>query len=346
MLPQRLFKSVRASAALLPTEPNATATATHTSSPSRPSRKWPPMARPKVLLLDDDERVLRALSALLKPRFDVFATTNGAKAIDVLRSDFVHLVISDQRMPGLSGVEFLARAKEVAPDTARILLTGYADLDTIIGSINDGEVHKYLTKPWSNAEVLSISEEALNTATAAFARRAAAPSLTASSPADCARDGPAQDVREAASCPPCPVSKAAGTKDPLLVVDTEKHIRESLIELTQGKRPILLAKDYADAIVSLRDHPVKLAVCSMPRIDEADALFLRLIRVLHPELRLILAADSSDVSKLAALINQAKVFRYLPRPISTNKLRLAVTSALQFVDQEYPQKAFSLPIHE
>src|SRR5215831_13408574 len=121
----------------------------------------PGIERPKILLLDDEERILNALSALFRYKYQVFTATTGEKALAILNQYHVHVVVSDQRMPTMTGIEFLRRAKVVSPNTVRILLTGFSDLSAIIESVNDGEVYRFLNKPWGNQEIQAVVADAV-----------------------------------------------------------------------------------------------------------------------------------------------------------------------------------------
>jgi len=109
-----------------------------------------PIPQPCVLFLDDEERILRTLRTLFASKYDVITTTNGHVAIEHLKQRHVHLAVSDQRMPEITGIEFLRKAKQISPNTMRILLTAYSDLHAIVDSINDGEVFRFINKPWDN----------------------------------------------------------------------------------------------------------------------------------------------------------------------------------------------------
>jgi CheY-like chemotaxis protein len=104
--------------------------------------------RPRLLFVDDEPAVLEALSLNLRRAFDVVTLTSGDAALERLQaeSDFA-VVVSDMRMPNMDGAAFLARAKDVAPDAVRILLTGQADLDAAIRAVNQGQLFRFLTKP-------------------------------------------------------------------------------------------------------------------------------------------------------------------------------------------------------
>lgn len=101
----------------------------------------------KVLFVDDEKRVLNSMRGLFRREYELFLTTNGAEAVQLVAEHDIDVIVADQRMPGLSGVEVLGRVREKSPRTVRILLTGYADPEAIEGSINVGEVFRFLSKP-------------------------------------------------------------------------------------------------------------------------------------------------------------------------------------------------------
>jgi DNA-binding NtrC family response regulator len=103
--------------------------------------------RGTLLFVDDEQRVLTSMRAMFRREYEVLLANSGAEALDVLRDHTVDVIVSDQRMPGMTGVEVLKAVKRLAPNAMRILLTGYADLKAIEASINEGEVFRYLTKP-------------------------------------------------------------------------------------------------------------------------------------------------------------------------------------------------------
>ena len=107
----------------------------------------------KLLIVDDEPANLRALERLLGNRYDVITAASGAEALEMLAAHDVALILSDQRMPGMTGIEFLKKAAELRSNTVRIVLTGYTDVDTLVESINSGVVYRYVTKPWSNNDL-------------------------------------------------------------------------------------------------------------------------------------------------------------------------------------------------
>lgn len=121
-----------------------------------------PAHRPTVLLVDDEESILNSLRRLLRGQpYDVLLATSGAQALEILAQQPVNLVMSDARMPGMDGASLLAHVRERYPATARIMLTGYADPAAIIKAINDGQIHRYISKPWHDEELLLILRQSL-----------------------------------------------------------------------------------------------------------------------------------------------------------------------------------------
>lgn len=118
--------------------------------------------KPKVLLVDDEESILNSLRRLLRGQpFEVLLATSGAQALDIMAQQPIDLVMSDARMPNMDGATLLAHIHKLYPTTTRILLTGYADLPTIINAINEGQIHRYISKPWNDEEILLTLRQAL-----------------------------------------------------------------------------------------------------------------------------------------------------------------------------------------
>lgn len=118
-----------------------------TRSPLRRNRK-DRKRRPRILCVDDEPNVLESLELNLEQLFSVKTSTGGAEALSIIEAEEPFaVVVSDMRMPGMDGARFLARVREVSPDSVRMLLTGYAEIDAAIAAINEGQVFRFLTKP-------------------------------------------------------------------------------------------------------------------------------------------------------------------------------------------------------
>jgi two-component system NtrC family sensor kinase len=109
----------------------------------------------RILCVDDDQNVLRSLTRLfLDDPYEILTAPSGAEGLLILdRSGTVPVVISDFRMPGMNGVEFLSEVRKRWPDTVRIVLSGYADTGAIVSAINEGQIYKFVAKPWNEHEL-------------------------------------------------------------------------------------------------------------------------------------------------------------------------------------------------
>lgn len=126
--------------------------------------------RPRLLFVDDEQRVLNSMRIMFRRQFDLFLASHGAEALDIVRDQDIDVIVADHRMPKMTGVEVLSQVRTMSPRTVRILLTGYADLDSVEGSINESEVFRFLTKPCAPKQLRETIELA-----AKLAREAPAP---------------------------------------------------------------------------------------------------------------------------------------------------------------------------
>lgn len=115
-----------------------------------------------ILFVDDEENILHSLNRLLrKEGYRILTATSGADGLEMLKKHDVHLVVTDQRMPGMSGTEFLAKVKENYPEIIRIVLSGYTEVDAITESINEGHIYKFMLKPWNDQNIKLEIKQAL-----------------------------------------------------------------------------------------------------------------------------------------------------------------------------------------
>jgi len=115
-----------------------------------------------VLCVDDELDIIHAIKRLLRRQnYNVLFTSSGEKALKIMQQNDVHLIISDMRMPSMSGAELLEKVAKSYPHSYRILLTGYADMESTVSAINGGKINKYLKKPWDNDELISSIEDGL-----------------------------------------------------------------------------------------------------------------------------------------------------------------------------------------
>lgn len=120
--------------------------------------------KPKMLVVDDEPDNLDLLYRTFRRNFNVFKAESGVKALDILAEEGeVAVIISDQRMPEMKGTEFLSKTVPQFPNTVRIILTGFTDIEDLVDAINSGQVYKYITKPWDPNELKAVVERAAET---------------------------------------------------------------------------------------------------------------------------------------------------------------------------------------
>lgn len=117
-------------------------------------------SRIKILYVDDEENNLNSFKAAFRREYDVTVAISANEAKELLKSQHFEIIITDQRMPGITGVDFLASIIEDYPEPIRMLLTGYADIQAVIDAINKGQIFQYITKPWDEQQMRVIINNA------------------------------------------------------------------------------------------------------------------------------------------------------------------------------------------
>lgn len=112
--------------------------------------------KPRVLYVDDEQNNLNSFRANFRREYDVFTAISGQEGIEILAKEPIEIIVADQRMPGMTGVEFFENVVDDYPDCIRILLTGYADIEAVINAINKGQIYKFISKPW-NEDTLRVA---------------------------------------------------------------------------------------------------------------------------------------------------------------------------------------------
>ena len=170
----------------------------------------------RILFVDDEKRVLNAMRGLFRRHYELFLTCEGAEAVQIAVENDVDVIVADQRMPGMTGIEVLAEVKRRSPRTVRILLTGYADPTAVEGSINLGEVFRFLSKPCPPKllrETLSLAIDAARTSPAANEPAATARPAPAAEPAP-TPPVVSQPARPAGAQPATNTAPAPGIESP------------------------------------------------------------------------------------------------------------------------------------
>jgi serine/threonine-protein kinase len=261
-------------------------------------------SNPFILCVDDEPNILRTLHWMLHKDFNVMTATDGPSALELLRKHDFDVIVSDQRMPGMIGSEFLRQACQVAPRAMRILLTGYSDMQALLKSINEGEVFRYVTKPWKNEELSRAVREA----------------------ADIAR---AQPPSGFSSSMPAPLEAVAGADESILVLDDDPELATMVEQVMAPGTRLFRATTMPQAVALLGTHPVSVLV-SESRVGRVDTSgMLRLLKQSHPEIVSLVLTVESDVESVVKLINQGQVYRFIPKPVKPGYLKILLASALQ-----------------
>jgi response regulator RpfG family c-di-GMP phosphodiesterase len=113
-----------------------------------------------VLYVDDEINNLNSFKATFRRDFNVFTAISGPEGLELLKDNTIHVIITDQRMPEMTGVDFLIEVLKVYPDPMRILLTGYSDINAVIDAVNKGHIYYYLNKPWNEQQLRIIIKNA------------------------------------------------------------------------------------------------------------------------------------------------------------------------------------------
>ena len=113
-----------------------------------------------VLYIDDEADNLTSFKATFRRNFNIITAESADEAMKILEKENIHVILSDQRMPKMTGIEFFESIQNIFPNPIRILMTGYTDINAVIDAINRGQVYKYLTKPWIEDDVKIFVEKA------------------------------------------------------------------------------------------------------------------------------------------------------------------------------------------
>ena len=115
-----------------------------------------------LLVIDDEVEITKSLLRQFRRTYKVHTATSGVDALGIMEKEPIQVVLSDQRMPGMTGVDFFSKVKDKFPDALKLILTGYSDIEAVVGAINEGQVFRYLTKPWNPLELEIAVKEAFD----------------------------------------------------------------------------------------------------------------------------------------------------------------------------------------
>lgn len=255
----------------------------------------------QILCVDDEPSILRALSWVLKKNYEVTTATCGTEALEIFGKKDFDVIISDQRMPGMMGAEVLQKARDINPRSMRILLTGYSDMDAIIDSVNEGEIYRFLNKPWRIPELQKVVREATEIAKAAI------------------------DKASASSATP----KLDAAQVTILIIDDD----EASIELVKGaigsQAQYLVANNISDAIAAMEMPNIGVVISELFVGGVDVSRLVKKMKERSPDITTIVISSRSDSQEVIDLINQGQIFRFLFKPVKQGALKMMIGSALR-----------------
>lgn len=255
----------------------------------------------RILFIDDEERILRSLKMLFRGQYTVYTATDPAEALHIVRNENIHVVISDQRMPAMLGVDFLRCVKEVSPNTMRLLLTGYSDLSAVVNSVNEGEIFRYINKPWNSDEIKETVAKAAEIAISLEQFTQATPKI----------DGVAHDALH------------------FLLIDDDLQTQQTLCNILGNDHHLHHATSLDRAFEVLESQPIAIVVSEVRVGAEEVSGVIKLLKQYNPQMLTLVLTSFQDTKILIELINHGQVYRFLPKPIHDGLLTKSVQAAVQ-----------------
>jgi DNA-binding NtrC family response regulator len=256
-------------------------------------------AKARVLFVDDEPRVLTTMRMLFRSQYEVLVADGGQSALELLKTQPVDVIVSDQRMPGMTGIELLRAARELNPSAMRILLTGYSDLNAIIGSINEGEIFRFINKPWSNEDLTTTVARAVSAARASAAAGSDAPEQTL---------GPPPGV---------------------LVLDDDPSVPAKIQSVLGQDFRVVGATNMDEAVGLLEKERIGVVISDTRVQDHPVIGLISTLKQHHPELVSVILTDRADAGTAIDLINQGQIYRFITKPIHDSQCKITVSSALR-----------------
>jgi DNA-binding NtrC family response regulator len=312
-------------------------------------------ARPRLLFVDDEQRVLNSMRIMFRRQFDLFLASHGAEALDIVRDKDIDVIVADHRMPKMTGVEVLSKVRALSPRTVRILLTGYADLDAVEGSINDSEVFRFLTKPCAPQQLRETIELAAKLARETPAPAAPEPltpgdtveiilqadtvtEISGSSPALTERTSSTAVMEQPKFPPAGPATAPAattGTRPKLatglgiVVFSMDNEVVECVQKAVRGRLPVYTAGNIVQVVKCLTEHRPGVLVTDVSEDKATIQSMTARLKEHLPQLVTIAVSQHRDVLDMVWLINHGQIFRFLRKPLSAGRTAISLQAALQ-----------------
>ena len=290
--------------------------------------------KPVLLFVDDEERVLNSMRIMFRRSCDLHLAKNGADAIEIVRNNDVDVIVADHKMPQMTGVELLTRVRELSPRTVRILLTGYAELDAVEGSINEGEVFRFLTKPCPPDRLKQTIALAVRAAQQTPAEQPAQPEPKPIAPAPVKKTRgktvPAPSAAPRQQAPAPAVSRERLAQGLGIVVFTaDDEVLTAVQKAVRARLPVYSASNIVKVVQILTRHRPGVLVTDVSHDKSTIQDMTARLKEHLPELVTIAVSPHRDVLDMVWLINHGQIFRFLRKPITPGRCAVALQAALK-----------------
>ena len=264
------------------------------------------MQKPKIAFIDDEPRILRSLKMHFRQSHDVFITTDASELMKYVSEHDVQVVISDQRMPDKQGTEVLRDIKAASPNTLRILLTGYADLNAVIDSVNEGEIYRYITKPWQNDELKQIVNKATEIA-----------QQTQEITQNTMQGNDTQKVS----------GGSTGSNRNILVLDDDESVYQQIKSHFKSAYTVSWASNLEQAAKLLQKKRFGVTITDSTLNKENITPIVYALKNIQPDLMVLMLTEFKDAHMVIDLINKGQVYRCLPRPTNFSIMSISLDRA-------------------
>lgn len=271
-----------------------------------------------ILFVDDEPMILSSLNMLFKSRYKVYLAENGFDALEIIKSVPIKVICSDQRMPGMLGHELLRQVKEISPNTVRMLLTGYSDLDAIIGSVNAGEVFRFINKPWQGEFMLYVMKLGIEIYDKVTRLQEEEMSKTVETTTE---ERPVSDRRVHI--------EVEEEKPSVMFVDYSEEETRKLVEKFQNAFNVVAVNSVDAAFQEMAKKPVSVIVSNINFGDVDGVSFLDTIRREYPNTVSVILTEVKDASLAIRSINELNVFRYLVKPMPEEMISETLEKAIE-----------------
>ena len=296
---------------------------------------------------------------MFRRQFDLYLASHGAEALDIVKNKDIDVIVADHRMPKMTGVEVLSKVRAMSPRTVRILLTGYADLDAVEGSINDSEVFRFLTKPCAPKQLRETIElaaklareapvpdpqpelspnDTLEIIMEADTVREVSPAPQASQTSRSSRTDVMEKPKFGTTQPPAPAAAKAADSGSrpkvatglgVVVFSSDPEVIETVQKAVRGRLPVHSAGNIVQVVKILTEHKPGVLVTDVSEDKATIQSMTARLKEHLPQLVTIAVSQHRDVLDMVWLINHGQIFRFLRKPLSAGRCAISLQAALQ-----------------